>query len=121
MAAAFGTLTVTKQWADQAYHVFGTIVVTAGDYATGGIALNLNQADVKASRTPLHVNIHGVSGYDYTYVKGTDNSNGLLMVRAQKNAASNYDPLIELQNAAAIGAGVTGDTISFEGIWKGML
>ena len=121
MAAAYGTLTVAKQWADQAYHVFGTVVVTAGDYATGGIALNLNQADVKASRTPLHVNIHGVNGYDYTYVKGSDNSNGLLMIRAQKNGASNYDPLIELQNAAPVGTGVSGDTISFEGVWKGML
>ncbi len=121
MAAAFATPTVLKSWDDIAYTVIGTLAVTAGDYATGGIACNLNLDPlIKASRTPLYVNIVGIAGYQYSYVKGADNSAGLLMVRAQKTAASNYDALIELQDAAAIGSGVTGDTITFIAVWKGM-
>jgi|SRR5665213_1257413 len=122
MSAAYGTPTVLKSWDDIAYTVIGTIAVTAGDYATGGIALNLNlDALIKASRTPLYVHITGIAGYQYAYVKGVDAASGLLMVRAQKASASNYDALIELQNTAAIGAGVTGDTITFMAVWKGML
>lgn len=120
MAASVASLTVTKQWADQAYHVIGTITVTAGDYVAGGIALNLNQADVKASRTLLWASIRGIAGYDYEYIKGTDNSNGKLMIRAQTNAAAAGDPLGDLP-VAAMPAAVIADTITFMGLWKGML
>ena len=120
MAASVASLTVTKQWADQAYHVIGTITVTAGDYVAGGIALNLNQADVKASRTLLWASIRGIAGYDYEYIKGADNSLGKLMIRAQTNAAAAGDPLGDLP-VAAMPAAVIADTITFMGLWKGML
>lgn len=98
----------------------GTLVVGAspGTYTIGGILLNLNQALVKASRTPISVTITGIAGYIYEYIKGTDNSNGKLMIRAQTNAAAAGDPLGELA-ASAIPAGVSGDTITYTASYAG--
>jgi len=124
MAAAVATLTVTKQWADQAYHVLGTVAITVSPatYTTGGIVFNLNQASVKASRTLENATILGQAGYTYRYIKGTDNSNGLLMIFVPKvTGEAADDPMVELSNALAIPAGLSGDTITFAGIWKGML
>ncbi len=122
MADAVATATVTKSWADSAYHVLGTLSITASTavYVAGGIAMNLNQSNIKASRTPIQVTVMGIAGYIYEYVAGTDNSNGKLMIRAQTASASAGDPLGELA-ASAIPAGVSGDTINFEAIYKGML
>ena len=123
MAAAIATLTVGNSWDDIKYVVGGTVAITASPatYTAGGIAFNLNQSDVKASRTPSDVQIQGVSGYIYSYVKGSDNSNGKLKIFAQTSGAAEDDPLGELTDGAAIPAGVSGDTISFQGRWKGML
>lgn len=123
MAAAIATLNVSGGWDNIRYIVGGTVSITVSPatYTTGGIPFNLNQSDVKASRTPSDVQIQGISGYIYAYVKGTDNSNGLLKVFGQSSGASAGDPLIELASSSAIPAGVSGDTISFQGRWKGML
>lgn len=124
MAAAIATLTVARQWTDTNYNVGGTIAITASPatYTTGGIVFNLNQADVKASRTLNDAEIHGIAGYEYRYIKGTDNSNGLLRIYVPKvTGAAADDPMIELTSALAIPAAVSGDTISFQGRWKGML
>lgn len=123
MAAATATLTVARQWTDSNYNVGGTVAISASPatYTTGGIVFNLNQADVKASRTPSDIEIHAISGYVYRYVKGTDNSNGLLRIYVPKvTGAAADDPMIELTSALAIPAGVSGDTISFQARWKGM-
>lgn len=121
MAAAIATLTVGNSWDNIKYNVGGTVVIapSPATYTTGGIAFNLNQSDVKAQRTPSDVEIHGIAGYEYRYVKGTDNSNGKLMIFVQDAVATN--PLAEMANALAIPAGVSSDTISFSGRWKGML
>lgn len=123
MAAAVATLTVGNSWDDIKYFVGGTVAVTASPatYTAGGIAFNLNQSDVKASRTASDVQIQGISGYIYAYKKGTDNSNGLLRIFAQTNGAAAGDPLAELVDASAIPAAVSTDVISFQGRWKGML
>jgi hypothetical protein len=123
MAAAIATLTVGNSWDSQKYFVGGTVAVSASPatYTAGGIAFNLNQSDVKASRTPSDVQIQGIAGYIYSYKKGTDNSNGLLMIFAQTSGAAEDAPLGELTDGSAIPAGVSGDTISFQGRWKGML
>lgn len=119
MANAVATATVAKSWADSAYHVLGTLAISANPavYVTGGIAMNLNQSDIKASRLPIMINVIGQSGYIYEYVPGTDNSNGKLKVMVQ--GAAETDPLEELA-ASAIPAGVSGDTINFSAIYKGM-
>ena len=122
MASAVATSTVTKQWADSAYHVLGTIAIGASplEYVTGGIAMNLNQAAIKASRTPIKVNVTGQAGFIYAYDPGTDNSNGKLMIFAQTNAAAEDAPLGELA-AAAIPADCSNDSIVFEAVYTGMM
>jgi hypothetical protein len=121
MSAAIATPTVgTGGWADQRYHHNGSVAISASPatYTTGGIAFNLDVPLIKASRTPSWVEIFGISGYTYVYVKGVDNSTGLLKIFVQDGIAGN--PLAEMANALAIPAGVSGDTISFYAIWKGM-
>lgn len=123
MAAATVTTTVNDQWADSAYHVLATLAVSASPatYTAGGIAMNLNQALIKAQRTPLQVRVSGAAGYVYSFVAGSDNSNGLLKIFAQTASASEDDPLGELTDASAIPAGVSGDTIKAEITYRGML
>lgn len=120
MAAANATLAVKNQWLDRVYKVLGIVTIGASPltYTAGGIPFNLNQSDVKAQRTPEDVKIYGQSGYIYSYVKGTDNSNGLLKVFVQDAVATN--PLAEMADALAIPAGLSGDVIRFEGTWRGM-
>ncbi len=122
MAAATVTTTVTKQWADSVYTVLGTLAIGASplEYTTGGIVMNLNQAAIKASRTPIRVTVIGQAGYFYEYDPGTDNSNGKLLIRAQTNAASEDDPLGQLA-ASAIPAACSGDSITFEAVYAGQL
>ncbi len=121
MAESVVTAAVTKSWADSAYHVLGTLAIGAspGTYTTGGIALNLNQSSIKASRTPLQVKVKGIAGYDYEVVLGSDNSNAKLIIRAQTSGAAAGDPLGELA-ASAMPAGVSGDSIVFDALYKGM-
>lgn len=124
MAAAIATLTVGNSWDSQKYFVGGTVAISASPatYTAGGIAFNLNQSEVKAQRTPSDVQIQGIAGYTYSYVKGTDNSNGLLRIFVPKvTGAAADDHMIELTDALAIPAALSGDTISFQGRWKGML
>lgn len=120
MAAAIATATVKNQWVDRVYDVIATLAISASPatYTTGGIALNLNQASIKASRTPDVVQVSGQSGYIYNYVKGADNSNGLLKIFVQDATATN--PLAELGNGTAIPAGVSGDVITATITYKGM-
>lgn len=121
MAESVVTTTVNKSWGDSAYHVLASLAIngTPGTYATGGIAMNLNQSNIKASRTPLNVSVRGNAGYIYSYVKGTDNSNGLLMIFAQTASASEDDPLGQLA-AATMPAAVAADIITAEITYRGM-
>lgn len=123
MAASVATPTVVSSRMEAHYRVLGTIAVTASTatYTAGGIVLNFFQDAIKATRIPISVMISGIAGYLYEYVNGTDASNGLLMIRAQKASASDHDALTELADATAMPAGVSGDTITFEAIWRGML
>lgn len=123
MATAVATPTVTSSYDDQVYKVQGTLAIDASPatYLTGGLVMNMNIPLIKASRTPLQVTIQGIAGYQYSYVAGSDNSNGKVEVRAQTASASEDDPLGELASTVAIPAGVSGDTISFSATWKGML
>lgn len=101
------------------YKSIGSLAVVAGDYEAGGILLNFLQSGIKAQRTPLRVTIVGTSGYIYSYVKGTDASNGLVKIFVQDAVAKN--PLAELDDDVAVPAGVIADTITYEAYWRGML
>jgi hypothetical protein len=102
----------------QKFAVIGTIAIGASPltYAAGGIVMSLFGALIKASRTPDMVIVQGQSGYVYVYVPGSDGSNGLLKVFQQSAATS---ALTEVPTAA-VPAGVSGDTITFLAIFKGM-
>jgi hypothetical protein len=122
-AASTATPTVTlSRFTDAGYRVVGTLAIGAStlEYRTGGLILNFLQSNIKASRIPLSVQVKGIAGYDYSYVTGTDASDGKLVIRAQKASASDHDALTELADVTAIPAGVSGDTITFEALWRGM-
>jgi hypothetical protein len=104
---------------DGLYKSLGSLIVNAGDYEAGGILLNFLQSGIKAQRVPLRVTIRGTSGYEYSYVKGTDASNGLVKIFVQDATAGN--PLAELADDAVVPAGVLADTITYEAYWRGML
>jgi len=96
------------------YTVYGTLAIGAspGTYTAGGILLNFNQSQIKATRIPIFVTIQGQSGYEYAYVNGTNASNGKLKILT--TAATEV-------TAGAMPAGVSGDTIQFKAEFKGML
>jgi len=121
MATATAVPTVTKQWADSAYHVIGTVAVGATplEYATGGLIMSFAIPAVKATRPPKIVLVHGVAGFVYEYIDGADARLGKLIIRAQTNAAAEDAPLGELA-VAAIPAAVAADVIKFYAIFEGM-
>ena len=126
MPAAVATVTVAtinQTWkSDKMFVVWGTVAISAdpATYTTDGIVMSFAHPLIKASRTPVIVNVRGIAGYIYSYIKGTDAFNGLLRVFAQTNAAAEDAPLGQLTGAAAIPAGVSGDTITFEATFLGM-
>lgn len=100
------------------YAVIGTLAISASPavYVTGGIAMNLFNSEIKASRTPVLVLVtsSGVAAgtiYDYDYIAGADASAGLLKISTGGAEIA----------ASAIPAGVSGDTtIQFIAIFQGM-
>jgi hypothetical protein len=116
MAVAVATVTVasnTSTWIEGGiFNCIGTVAISPSPatYTTGGISMPLQGGLIKASRKPVRVSVTGINGYTYQYVNGTDNSNGTLKIFVQD--AVSQDPLVELTNASAIPANVSGDTIS---------
>lgn len=93
--------------------VAGKIVIGAADYSTGGVPFRTQLLAAVPGQGPnsiAKINIQGVSGYFYEYVK----SDGKLKIR-QSVAAGN--PFAEL-SAAALPAGVTSDVLAFDAIFK---
>ena len=121
MADAVATITVSRVWIDGGMqHVTGTVAVSAAAaaYVADGIAMSLRDPQIKSSRVPIDVSVGGRGGYTYSYVNGSDNSDGLLRIFAQTNVAAEDAPLGQLA-VAAIPAGVSGDTIGFHATFRG--
>lgn len=93
-------------------HVYGTISVSASPdvYVTGGLALDLSDGSVKASRTPIWIEFTSANGYTVTYVNGSNITNGKLKVLTAANT--------ELA-AAAVPANLSGDTIRYHAVFLG--
>lgn len=114
------TPTATDFWSDgKRVHVVGTLLA-AGNYVTNGIALDLPVALSSQvpgiSAQPVHVQVQGIAGYFYEY----DKANKKVLIRQQTDPAAAGGaniPFVQLA-AAALPAGVTGDTISFYAIFK---
>ena len=67
MAESTAVLTVTNTWSDgKRQHVVGTIAIGATPltYATGGIAMSLADPKIKSSRSPILIQIKGLSHID---------------------------------------------------------
>ncbi len=114
MAASTVVVTVTQtEVTGKMFKVYGTLAIGASPltYTLGGIAMALNDPLIKASRAPQSVDVKGQAGYIYRYVKGTDNTNGLLRIYEQSGVDDT--PLDEFDDTVAIAAAISGDTINF--------
>lgn len=114
-------ITVREKWFDgQRLHIVGSIAAT-GNYASGGDTLSFASGEIKSQKIPDHVDVHGVAGFVYEFLDGTDNATGKLKVRGQEptSATAGVIALSEIA-AAAYPAGVTGDTIRFHAIFKSL-
>jgi hypothetical protein len=131
MSAAVATVSLTDErntWvAGNKYFVVGTLSISpsTATYTTGGIACSLLTPLIKATRTPLSVRVWGrglgTTGtlFIYQYIPGVDASSGLLKIFS--GGAGGAAGLSEFTSVAAIPADVSGDTITFEAIFNGML
>jgi len=123
MAAALAVVSLADErdsWVSgDKYFVKGTITISASPatYTTGGMVMNLLIPLIKASRTPIWIDIVGQTGYEYQYIPGADASSGLLKIFVQDAVATN--PLAEMANALAIPAALSGDVITFLAIFNG--
>jgi hypothetical protein len=115
MALAFS---LVDTWDDgQRIHVSGTITAT-GNYATNGDTLDLSKVPVIASAQPPIQGtawMDGLAGYDYVFSTGaTLSTNKVKMFASAATAGAAFPELA----AGAYPGAITGDTITFYGIFK---
>ena len=92
--------------------VFGTLVFS-NNYAAGGEILDLTNKDLSGIRNPpIFGTIRGRAGFVYSLVPGTTLANGKVMIHC--NTAGGANAALGEHTAAAVVAGVTGDTINIE-------
>jgi len=117
MALSF---TLVDTWDDgKRIHVAGT-VAASGNYSTGGDTLDLSQFPaVAATQSPIQgaAWMDGLSGYDYVFAPGSAMNNGKVKIFQQGASAGAFPELA----AGAYPGGITGDTITFYGIFKKLL
>jgi hypothetical protein len=113
------TFTLIDTWDDgQRIHVTG-LAAASGNYSTGGDTLDLSQFPIVAStQAPIQGTawMDGLSGYDYVFTPGSAMNNGKVKMFQQGSSAGAFPELA----AGAYPAGITGDTITFYGIFKKM-
>jgi len=116
MALAFS---LVDTWDDgKRVHVSGT-VAASGNYASGGDTLDLSQAPLIASASaPVQGTawLDGLSGYDFVFSPGSAMNNGKVKIFAQGTSAGAFPELA----AGAYPGAITGDTVTFYGIFKKM-
>lgn len=105
MSVAF---TLVESWDDiHKRHLIGTVAFT-NNYATGGETLDLSGKGA-VSRPPIEGQIEGIAGFKYEWAVGTTLANGKVLIRT--NDAGGANAAMAQHTAAAVVAGVTGDTI----------
>ncbi|MGH9738840.1 MAG: hypothetical protein ACRD4X_09665 [Candidatus Acidiferrales bacterium] len=109
--------TLVDTWDDgKRVHVTGT-VAASGSYSTGGDTLDLSQFPVIAStQAPIQGTawMDGLAGYDYAFAPGAAQSGGKVKIFQQGSSAGAFPELA----AGAYPAAITGDAITFYGIFK---
>jgi len=117
MALSFS---LVDTWDDgKRVHVTGT-VAASGSYTTGGDTLDLSQFPIIASTQPPIQGaawIDGLAGYDYVFAPGAAMNSNKVKIFQQGASAGAFPELA----AGAYPAAITGDTVSFYGIFKKLL
>lgn len=115
MALAF---MLVDSWDDgNRIHVAGKITAS-GSYATGGDTLDLTaigSLGVPTTQAPIQgtASMDGLAGYDYTFSVGTAINSNKVKIFQQASSAGAFAELA----AGAYPAAITGDTITFYGIF----
>ena len=111
------TFSLVDAWDDgKRVHVSGTIAAS-GSYTTGGDTLDLSKFPVIAAAQPPVQGtawMDGLAGYDYVFAPGTAMNNAKVKIFAQGTSAGAFPELA----AGAYPAAITGDTVTFYGIFK---
>jgi len=111
------TFSVVDTWDDgKRIHVSGTVAAT-GNYTTSGDTLDLSQVPVIASDQPPVQGtgwLDGLVGYDYVFYPGATMNANKQEVFQQGTAVGAFPELA----AGAYPTAITGDTITFYGIFK---
>lgn len=111
------TFTLVDTWDDgKRIHVTGT-VAAAGSYVTGGDTLDLSQFPaIVSTQPPIQGTawIDGLAGYDYVFAPGSAMNNGKVKIFQQGSSAGAFPEIA----SGAYPAAITGDAISFYGIFK---
>lgn len=111
------TFTLVDTWDDgKRIHVSGT-VAASGNYTTSGDTLDLSQYPVVAStQAPIQGTgwMDGLAGYDYVFYPGNALNNGKVKIFQQGASAGAFPELA----AGAYPSAITGDTVTFYGIFK---
>ena len=114
------TFTLVDTWDDgKRIHVAGT-ATASGNYSTGGDTLDLSQFPVvAATQSPVQGTawMDGLAGYDYVFIPGSAMNNGKVKIFQQGASAGAFPELA----AGAYPGAITGDTITFYGIFKKLL
>lgn len=109
--------TLVDTWDDgKRIHATGT-VAASGNYATGGDTLDLSKFPIlTCGQAPIQgtVWLDGLAGYDYVFTPGSSLSNGKVKVFQQGTSAGAFPELA----AGAYPSAITGDTVTFYGIFK---
>jgi hypothetical protein len=112
------TFTLVDSWDDgKRIHVSGT-VAASGNYSTGGDSpdLSSSSAAIESTQPPIQGStcMDGLAGYDYVVIPGAALNNNKVKV-FQQGASSGAFPELA---SGAYPAAITGDTITFYGIFR---
>lgn len=117
-ATATATVDLTRRpdVSERYFGIFFTVAVSANPdtYATGGLTLSLAVKNNPANRPPVLVWVWSedpANGFIFGYQTGTTISNGKLFIMASQTVAAGTGPVcIQMTNATAIPAAISGDT-----------
>ena len=114
MALAFS---LVDTWDDgKRIHVAGT-VSASGNYTIGGDTLDLSQLPIIASTQPPIQGtawMDGLAGYDYVFAPGSAMNSNKVKIFQQASGAGAFAELA----SGAYPAAITGDSITFYGMFK---